>query len=487
MTASLEAAFLQSIAAAPEDDTSRLVYADWLEENGDPPRGELIRIQCERAAREGEAGALRRQVEHCEKVLRSGRRFELWRGILADLESKPPRRSGARREGQIMKANRRRWLAGLSFPVEFRRGFPEVLEATAREYLCSAEVLERIAPVQAVRLMGYEPWEGEVSGLDPDEEDTARLELTEQLAACPLLERWVELELVACPGGEVFEALLTSPHLINLRRLVASNNEVGPGVNLVAGPRFAHLRWLDLYDSDSASGRPGNRGLIEIATSPHLARLEHLNYGGNYAGDEGLAALASSPTMTRLRSLCLSTGWITRAGIEALARSTTLASLRHLDLSGPLSDHRPDDAALAVLLESPLFARLGFLDLTSNEISDEGVRRLAHSESAAGLRALVLGGTRYVRTRGRPAVFQPLLSADSVTALAEAPCLAGLRRLCLPSVPMDDDAAQRLARSRRLMGLRELVVDAGPGLTAKGREALRARFGAGLMIRTGQS
>src|SRR5262249_51734963 len=41
--------FLQAILAAPEDDTPRLVYADWLEERGDP-RGEFIRIQCELAA-----------------------------------------------------------------------------------------------------------------------------------------------------------------------------------------------------------------------------------------------------------------------------------------------------------------------------------------------------------------------------------------------------------------------------------------------------
>src|SRR5215813_14910898 len=37
--------FLEAIRAAPDDDGPRLVYADWLEERGDP-RGEFIRIQC---------------------------------------------------------------------------------------------------------------------------------------------------------------------------------------------------------------------------------------------------------------------------------------------------------------------------------------------------------------------------------------------------------------------------------------------------------
>ncbi|QEL14613.1 TIGR02996 domain-containing protein [Limnoglobus roseus] len=37
-------AFLRAISAAPNDNTVRLVYADWLEERGDP-RSEFVRIQ----------------------------------------------------------------------------------------------------------------------------------------------------------------------------------------------------------------------------------------------------------------------------------------------------------------------------------------------------------------------------------------------------------------------------------------------------------
>jgi uncharacterized protein (TIGR02996 family) len=37
-------AFLKEILANPADREVRLVFADWLEENGDP-RGELIRLQ----------------------------------------------------------------------------------------------------------------------------------------------------------------------------------------------------------------------------------------------------------------------------------------------------------------------------------------------------------------------------------------------------------------------------------------------------------
>src|SRR5579883_2358476 len=38
-------AFLQAICENPDDDTARLVFADWLDEQGDPERAEFIRLQ----------------------------------------------------------------------------------------------------------------------------------------------------------------------------------------------------------------------------------------------------------------------------------------------------------------------------------------------------------------------------------------------------------------------------------------------------------
>jgi uncharacterized protein (TIGR02996 family) len=43
-------AFLRDICEHPEDDAPRLVYADWLEEHGNPERAEFIRVQCRLAA-----------------------------------------------------------------------------------------------------------------------------------------------------------------------------------------------------------------------------------------------------------------------------------------------------------------------------------------------------------------------------------------------------------------------------------------------------
>jgi len=47
---SMRKAFIAAIANAPDDETPRLVFADWLEDNGDPERAEFIRLQCRLAA-----------------------------------------------------------------------------------------------------------------------------------------------------------------------------------------------------------------------------------------------------------------------------------------------------------------------------------------------------------------------------------------------------------------------------------------------------
>jgi uncharacterized protein (TIGR02996 family) len=43
---SVQDAFLDDIAARPDDDTPRLIYADWLDDHGDADWAEFIRVQC---------------------------------------------------------------------------------------------------------------------------------------------------------------------------------------------------------------------------------------------------------------------------------------------------------------------------------------------------------------------------------------------------------------------------------------------------------
>src|SRR3954466_9337320 len=87
---SLAEAFLRDIVDHPDDDAPRLVYADWLDEHGDPERAEFVRVQVERAKRPAwDAAQVRLRLRE-EALLRA--HGEAW---LAEM----PAVEGARWEG----------------------------------------------------------------------------------------------------------------------------------------------------------------------------------------------------------------------------------------------------------------------------------------------------------------------------------------------------------------------------------------------------
>ena len=91
--------FLDDIVAHIDDDTPRLVYADWLAENGQDDRAEFIRVQVERARLPAWDGAqVRLRLREQELLARHG---EAW---LAEL----PAIEGAKWEG-FRRGTRRPW------------------------------------------------------------------------------------------------------------------------------------------------------------------------------------------------------------------------------------------------------------------------------------------------------------------------------------------------------------------------------------------
>jgi uncharacterized protein (TIGR02996 family) len=62
-------ALLRAICDAPDDDAPRLIYADWLDEHGDPLQAEFIRVQIE----------LARNPPRGRKYALGLREEELWR------------------------------------------------------------------------------------------------------------------------------------------------------------------------------------------------------------------------------------------------------------------------------------------------------------------------------------------------------------------------------------------------------------------------
>src|SRR5262245_37162751 len=139
----VEEGFLQAILKAPDDDAPRLIYADWLEERGDP-RGEFIRIQCE-LARMSEGGQYRAALVEREKKLLAENEEE-WLG--------PLRRLGLERRGSNHEFAEFTDASTLSC-VDYRRGFVECVCLEVEAFLQRAESLFQAAPLlRHVRLMG---------------------------------------------------------------------------------------------------------------------------------------------------------------------------------------------------------------------------------------------------------------------------------------------------------------------------------------------
>src|SRR5689334_2391543 len=107
-------AFLQAILEAPEDDTPRLIYADWLEDHGEPERAEFIRVQIE----------LARLSPHDRRRLVLGRR-----------------------EQELLQSHAARWLPSLppwAFAASWHRGFVAGIGAGVGDFLRGAEELFRL-------------------------------------------------------------------------------------------------------------------------------------------------------------------------------------------------------------------------------------------------------------------------------------------------------------------------------------------------------
>src|SRR5207248_1839606 len=58
----------RAVVADPDDDTPRLVYADWLDENGEPARAAFIRAEVEAARAEPFGPAARAGAERAERL-----------------------------------------------------------------------------------------------------------------------------------------------------------------------------------------------------------------------------------------------------------------------------------------------------------------------------------------------------------------------------------------------------------------------------------
>ncbi len=139
---------LAAIRAAPAEDAPRLVYADWLEEHGDPGHAKLIRVQCAQAA-----GTLKckRRGRRCGRCVACHE--ETWAGIYV-LSRGPHGWIGTTRDRPDLSDDR----------MVFRRGFPEVVRCFSGHWLKSGPGIVRENPVGRVVFWDKTPEPSQADG-----------------------------------------------------------------------------------------------------------------------------------------------------------------------------------------------------------------------------------------------------------------------------------------------------------------------------------
>lgn len=159
-------AFLADIIAHPGDDAPRLIYADWLEEHGQPERADFIRVQCE-------IPVLEKKLENPTllEIARSNRLYsQQARDMLADIREKISLLQ--KREGELLAIGQWAWVHCVSqfvvpnprvdwlhYPWKFRRGFIEIVTCTCQTWLdYGSAILAACPTIREVPISDYRPY-----------------------------------------------------------------------------------------------------------------------------------------------------------------------------------------------------------------------------------------------------------------------------------------------------------------------------------------
>lgn len=402
-----QSAFLRSIQETPDDDAPRLVYADWLDDLGDPDRADFIRTQCR----------------------------------LETLPRNAPQRQALRnREADLLRRNKSEWLGpwdSRSNEATFRRGFLDVFRVGPNFALGLGAVAAALSPYHDLtRTFAFQSnrlAESLVPLLGGTLPCLRRLEcencvggnaLVEAMAAWPsgLAELVLRRCLVGSPG---VAALARAPWLTQLRSLDLRDNHVGHDAltSLLLCPGLRGLEGLAITGSEYLTGHalvPLLSGhltsLRRLRVQPGVSNVPGLLEPGGF-GDEGLSLLAREPALGRFTSLEFISQGIGDDGVEALAASPHARGLTTLNLRGNLFG----EAGVVALATSPSMANLTSLDLLANPNPGQdlcggtGVRRLAESPYLRNLVTLRL----LVSSAESEAVVEPLLEPGRLPALRD--------------------------------------------------------------------
>ena len=234
-------ALLHAIAEHPEEDTPRLMYADWLEEYGDPDRADFAR----------------NQIALAQPGINAAERYPLVKKNVFYLNNWVPH----------WKAQLPR-LDGIIWG-DFNRGLIEEVQAESESRVVNyAAAVFAVPGIHILRLR--------------------RLRNGAALARLPEVARLRALKMVSArAGAAAVRALLVSPHLGRLRVLDLHDTGADDAVaaDLAAG-RFPELTELWL-----GSNVISDAGAFTLANALHLPTLQLLDLRNNFIADHATRAM----------------------------------------------------------------------------------------------------------------------------------------------------------------------------------------------------
>lgn len=481
-------AFMREIIASPDDDAPRLVFADWLDDHGDPVRAEFIRVQCrlaEVSPAHPEWANLTLREHH--SIIRLVARF----GDLAP--AVPP---------LLYFGSHFACGSGVPERDQFHRGFPFFVKCQRVPWTTSEQ--NELKAALALLL--------ETSTIRALHIYDAPLDFLAKFLDSPLFAqlRGFAFQVIAMPGCHEEEAcyhmLGTSPTALNLRQLTITGRLTSAGVRaLAAAKTLTAVRSLSVRLHSASSSELGQLlaapwiqdvrefftilpdqevGLPVLAGVGELPKLHTLEIGGLTPDTiPGLAA-GRFPALERVRIR----DPLTRqsAAILAGGRFPSLAVLE-------LAHKKMNNAVFLELLRADWFERLRVLDLAGNSLGPKGLTALANHPVAQGLRVLDIGNNPLneaaVRVLTRPGAFPELTTLDltsyetkpsSASKLTQTDLVAFLSALELPrlrcltlcGLPLGDAGAKVIARSPAFASLTRLNLR-GCGIGMAGADALR--------------
>ena len=367
--------FLQEIIDNPDSEAPRRIYADWLEEQGEP-LGEFIRLQC-------------------------------------DMEETPeddPRHPAmVRRQSALLREHRREWLKDVKGvppqKVRFRRGFPDNVQTDMKTLKQSGDYWLRVYPIQGLQLIAEADlaWLAQWTGLRalrslefrPRLRDWGHSQQKQRLRLWkhPNLSNLHVLRLpdIRLETPEI-EAIRQAPVAQSLREF--HSEQWWPSLTEIntcwaaAAEKWPHLERLSIKLGKSLATWPE-------AFNPLLARLESLAVQDAPLNLLSYQQWGTLPPAARLHTLHFQEVPFDEERLTFCLMAPPLDGLRRLRLDGC----GLEGSTLKALAQSPRTPQLTTLLLDNNDFDAAAARdflELAPLDHLARLRVLNFRGKRGV-------------------------------------------------------------------------------------------